>query len=96
MFKIKRHADGSFDKLKARLTCRGFTQREGLDFSATWVPTCRMRVFRMLMAEASSDPNIMTAQWDCTAAFLHAEVDHEMYMEQAPGYEKNRRGMVYR
>lgn len=74
VFAVKRDVDGRAEKLKARLTCRGFTQRAGVDFDDTWAPTCRMRVFRMMMAEASSDPLIRTAQWDCTAAFLHADV----------------------
>ena len=85
VYKIKRNKDGSVARMKARLTSRGFTQREGVDFNETWAPTCRMRVFRMLMAEASSNPDVMTAQWDCTAAFLHANVDCEMYMEQPQG-----------
>ena len=96
VFKVKRNVNGGVDKLKARLTCRGFTQRAGIDFDDTWAPTCRMRVFRMMMAEASSDSSIRTAQWDCTAAFLHAPVDHVMYMRQAPGFARGGPGMVYR
>ena len=34
------------------------------------------------MAEASSDPEVMTAQWDLSTAFLHAKIDHTVYMEQ--------------
>ena len=87
VYAFKRDAVGQLQKLKARLTCRGFTQREGIDFGATWAPTCRMRVFRMMMAEASADSSVQTAQWDCTAAFLHCPVDYEMYMEQPPGFQ---------
>ena len=87
VYAFKRDAVGQLQRLKARLTCRGFTQREGIDFGATWAPTCRMRVFRMMMAEASADPSVQTAQWDCTAAFLHCPVDYDMYMEQPPGYQ---------
>jgi len=36
----------------------------------------------MMMAEASSDPEVMTAQWDLSTAFLHAKIDHTVYMEQ--------------
>ena len=82
IFTIKKDVVGEVLKLKARLTARGFTQREGRDFKATWAPTCRMRVFRMMMAEASSDPEVMTAQWDLSTAFLHAKIDHTVYMEQ--------------
>ena len=96
VYKVKRSIDGGVDRLKARLTCRGFTQKAGVDYDDTWAPTCRMRVFRMLMPEASSDPSYETAQWDCTAAFLHAEVDYEMYMQQAPGFHVGGPHMVYK
>ncbi len=88
VYDIKRDVKGEVLKLKARLTARGFTQKEGRDFGATWAPTCRMRVFRMMMAEASSDPSIQTAQWDLSTAFLHAEMKSPegVYMQQAPGF----------
>ena len=70
VFSIKRDMFGQVDRLKARLTCRGFTQREGRDFGATWAPTCRMRVFRAMMAEASSNSAVETRQWDMTCAFF--------------------------
>ena len=88
VYDIKRDVKGEVLKLKARLTARGFTQKEGRDFDATWAPTCRMRVFRMMMAEASSDPSIQTAQWDLSTAFLHARMKSPegVYMQQAPGF----------
>ena len=68
MFAVARDAVvGSFDKCKARLVCRGFTQQEGVDFDDTWAPTARLRIFRMMLAEASSNPSIGTAQWDSCA-----------------------------
>ena len=90
IYDIKRDIKGEVLKLKARLTARGFTQREGRDFGATWAPTCRMRVFRMMMAEASSDPAIMTAQWDLSTAFLHADMKSPegVYMSQPPGFSQ--------
>ena len=88
IFDIKRDAQGNVLRFKARLTARGFTQREGMDFGATWAPTCRLRVFRALIAEAASDPEMRTAAWDCTCAFLHALPDYEMFMEQPPGFEQ--------
>ena len=33
VYKIKRNQDGSVARMKARLTSRGFTQREGVDFN---------------------------------------------------------------
>ena len=87
VFALKRDADGKIDRLKARLVAKGFTQRKGVDFVDTWAPTPVMRCFRMMMAQASSDPGIRTAAWDCTSAFLHARTDHEVFMSQPEGYE---------
>jgi hypothetical protein len=87
VFKIKRDRDGLVDKLKARLTFKGYRQVEGRDYSTTWAPTARLRALRWMLAEASTDPRIRTAQWDCSCAFLHGEIDHEIYMVQPPGFE---------
>jgi hypothetical protein len=86
VFRVKRNKDGSVAKLKSRLTARGFTMREGIDFDETWAPTARMRCFRLMMAEASGDPTIRTAGWDLTSAFLHATMDKTVYMKQPPGH----------
>jgi hypothetical protein len=45
VFDIKYEAEGEFEKLKARLTCRGFTQVKDQDYEETWAPTCRLRVY---------------------------------------------------
>ena len=86
LYKIKRDKLGRIERHKARLTCKGYNQKEGVDFGETWAPTCRMRVFRFMLAEASSDRNIGTAQWDCTSAFLHADMDMDVWMEQPEGF----------
>ena len=38
VLKVKRKADGSYDKHKARLVARGFLARLGVDFFATFSP----------------------------------------------------------
>ena len=86
IFKIKRDKAGFIEKLKARLTLKGYRQVEGRDYDETWAPTGRMRVLRAMLAEASSDPDIKTAQWDCTSAFLHAQMDKVVFMQQPEGY----------
>jgi hypothetical protein len=88
IFCIKRDKLGDIKRLKARLVAKGYAQVAGRDFveGGTWAPTCRMRVFRALMAEAASE-SFRTVQWDATSAFLHAEIDVEMYMAQPPGFD---------
>lgn len=50
VFKAKTHADGSFDKAKARLTCRGFMPAL-LDFDV-FASVARLESFRMLVSLA--------------------------------------------
>ena len=47
-----------------------------------------MRTFRTLLAEASTDPSIIVrlSQWDVTCAFLHADIDAQIYLEQPEGF----------
>jgi hypothetical protein len=91
VFSVKRDKQRQFRKLKARLVCQGFSQKAGVDFDKTFAPTCRLRVLRAMLVEASADEDIFTAQWDCTSAFLHAEVDRPLFMRQAPGFGDGRR-----
>jgi hypothetical protein len=90
IFRTKFDKCGLPSRLKSRLTAKGFTQRKGVDYLETWAPTCRHRSFRMMLAEASTIPTerLVTSAWDTTAAFLHANMDHVVYMQQPPGHAR--------
>ena len=88
VFRIKRDKLGIVEKLKARLTLAGYRQVKGRDYDETWAPTGNLRSFRALIAEAAGDASYHTAQWDVTAAFLHAYIDKPVYMQQPPGHAR--------
>ena len=94
VFAIKRDALGGIKKLKARLVARGNTMQHGVDYDESWSPTCRLRSFRYQMAEASADPKIQLRAMDATNAYLHAEMDTEVYMRQPQGFARGTPGQV--
>jgi hypothetical protein len=50
--KVKFKGDGSFDKVKMRCVVRGFLQRNGVDFGATYSLTAMLASLLILLTAA--------------------------------------------
>ena len=70
-------------KHKARLVARGFSQEYGIDYKETFAPVIRLDALRAMLALAAiKDWDIW--QLDIKGAYLHGDLEEEIYMEQPP------------
>ena len=90
VFHIKKRIDGSIEKRKARFVARGFTQIPGIDFNETYAPVVSHTAIRMLIALATRY-KLIIHQMDVKSAFLHGDIDTELYVEQPKMFEQGER-----
>lgn len=96
VFKLKRNSDGEVVKHKARLVAKEYVQKHGIDFEEVFAPVARLDTVRLLLAFAANN-GWKIHHLDVKSAFLHGELEEEVYVSQPEGYEvKGREKEVFR
>ena len=85
VYKTKRDPKGKIEKFKARLVAKGFTQREGVDYEATFSPVSSKDSFIVIMALVAHF-DMELHQMDVKTAFLNEDLNEEVYMMQPEGF----------
>ena len=66
---------------------KGFRQQEGVDFDEIFSPVVKMTTLRCVLALAAH-MDMDLVQMDVKTAFLHGDLQEEIYMQQPKGFEE--------
>ena len=87
VFRVKRNPDGSVERYKGRLVAKGFSQRPGQDYTEVFAPASRSASVRLVLA-ISAIEDLHLHSVDISHAFIHGELEEEIYMKQPEGFEE--------
>ncbi|KAM0994541.1 hypothetical protein EV2_010368 [Malus domestica] len=85
VYMVKKNLDRNIAQYKARLVAQGFSQELGIDYLDTFSPVVRHTTVRMILALAA------IKHWDLRQlfiknAFLHGDLQDEVFMKQPQGF----------
>ena len=85
VYRIKHDELSTRPRYKARLVVKGFNQRKGVDFVEIFSSVVKMSSIRVVLGLAAS-LDLEIEQMDVKTAFLHGDLEEEIYMEQPEGF----------
>ena len=80
----KEEHDGS-KRYKSRLVVKGFQQKEGVDYTDIFSPVVKLTTIRFVLGIVAAK-NLHLEQLDVKTAFLHGDLEEDIYMHQPQGF----------
>jgi len=78
----------------ARLVAKGFTQKEGIDYTETFSPVSKKDSLHIILALVAHF-GLELQKMDVKTNFLNGDLEDEVYMKQPKGFSsKNREHLV--
>ncbi|XP_070044109.1 retrovirus-related Pol polyprotein from transposon RE1 isoform X1 [Nicotiana tomentosiformis] len=95
VYTVKVGPDRQIDRLKARLVAKRYTQIFGLGYSDTFSSVAKVASVRLFLSMVAVR-HWPLYQLDIKNAFLHGDLEDEVYIEQPPGFvaQGESRGLV--
>ena len=87
IFKLKRDAEGRIVRYKCQLVAGGHRQVFGIDYDETFAPVSKATSLRVFLSFAAHN-KWQVSQFDIKTAFLHGDLDLDVYMLQPEGFEE--------
>ena len=95
VYKIKNEHDGS-KRYKARLVVKGFRQKESIDFIEIFSLVVKMSTIKLVLGMVAAK-NLHLEQLDVKIAFLHSDLEEDLYMIQLEGFVvQGQENLVYK
>jgi histone deacetylase 1/2 len=90
VFKVKQNSDGSVERLKARITAKGCSQKEGIDYQEVFAPVANQTTIRLVIF-CLVQRGLIGRSFDVKTAFLYGDLHaHERVYMRVPEGVPNR------
>jgi len=76
------------------LVVKGFNQKQGIDFEDIFSPVVKMTSIRAVLGLVAT-MNLEVEQLDVKTAFLHGDLEEEIYMEQPEDLNRQKQEDAY-